>query len=177
MTRSLLSAHCRFVYDVRFPVLRIHTILTKCQACTCDLLYTLPYDTLNNDLCKAALRSPILVRKWKRREFLSLTHTMSYIYFCAKRNARGFLRIGRGPFVRKAIVNLLMVLHRRETSLVPLYKLGLVMPNSTGLPTARGIKSYRSSISFFSLAHAERLSTRPHSFIFPILSFALSKEH
>lgn len=39
VTRSLLSAHCGFVYDVRFPVLRIHTIIiTKCQACTCDLL-------------------------------------------------------------------------------------------------------------------------------------------
>jgi len=54
VTRSLLSAHCGFVYDVRFPVLRIHTIITKCQACTCDLLCVTirRYDTLDNDLRK-----------------------------------------------------------------------------------------------------------------------------
>lgn len=87
----------------------------------------------------------------KEKSFSRLRTRRVTFIFAQKKNARRFLRIGRGPFVRKAIVNLLMVLHRRETSLVPLYKLGLAMPNSTGLPTARGIKSYRSSISFFLL--------------------------
>lgn len=62
VTRSLLSAHCGFVYDVRFPVLRIHTIITKCQAYTCDLLCVTirRYDTLDNDLRKtcALIRVP-----------------------------------------------------------------------------------------------------------------------
>lgn len=100
VTRSLLSAHCRFVYDVRFPVLRIHTIITKCQACTCDLLSALPYDTLNNDLCKAALRSPIRVRKRKKKEKVSLAYAHDELHlFLRKKFPRMPDKIGRDPFV------------------------------------------------------------------------------
>jgi len=70
VTRSLLSAHCGFVYDVRFPVLRIHTIITKCQECICDLLCVTirKYDTLDNDLRRACA---LIRTRMEKKIFLS----------------------------------------------------------------------------------------------------------
>jgi len=73
VTCSLLSAHCGFVYDVRFPVLRIHTIITKCQGCICDLLCVTirKYDTLDNDLRKACALIRCVHTRMEKKIFLS----------------------------------------------------------------------------------------------------------